>query len=68
MPARSPRHEQPLKASAPEVWPENAYDEDGVDMTQIAQMLRLTPEERLEALHGFAKGVLELADALARRS
>lgn len=54
------------RAQAPRevpTWPPDAYDDDGVDVTQIREMLQLTPLERLEALHGFAKGLIELADA-----
>lgn len=53
---------EPSAAAAP-TWPPDAYDADGVDVTLIHEMLQLTPLERLEALRGFARGLVELADA-----
>ena len=38
------------------------YSEDGVDLSLIRWMLGLTPDERLEALQGFADSVGELRD------
>ena len=56
-----------LRASEPVMsWPAGAYDESGVDLTQIAAMLQLSPEERLETLRTFAAGLLALADAARR--
>ena len=43
-----------------------AEPDDGVDVAQIQDMLRRTPEERLEALRGFAAGLVELIDAAKR--
>lgn len=50
-------------ATRPSTYPANAYDDDGVDVTLIREMLARTPQERLEALRGFAKGLVELANA-----
>jgi hypothetical protein len=36
---------------------------DGVDLTLIRQALRMTPDERLDLLMGWAQGLEELADA-----
>ena len=38
-------------------------DEDGVDVSLIRWMLTLTPEERLETLENFVRGVLEIREA-----
>jgi hypothetical protein len=37
-----------------------AYAPDGVDLTLICWMLSLTPDERLDALQGFADALWEL--------
>jgi hypothetical protein len=38
---------------------EPAYSEDGVDLTQIRRMLRLTPTERLAVLQDLADFMVE---------
>lgn len=40
---------------------EAAYDERGVDVTQIERMLALSPRERLESLDAGRRTILELA-------
>jgi hypothetical protein len=40
--------------------PGNAYDELGVDRSQIRAMLALTPVERLRWLESFVESVLEI--------
>ncbi|MCL4753271.1 MAG: hypothetical protein KJ015_24135 [Myxococcales bacterium] len=40
---------------------EAAYDERGVDVTQIERMLALSPRERLESLDAGRRAILELA-------
>lgn len=40
---------------------EAAYDERGVDVTQIERMLALSPRERLESLDAARRTILELA-------
>ena len=44
----------------------DADAEDGVDLAQIRDMLRRTPEQRLEALRGFTAGLIEMMDAAQR--
>jgi len=35
------------------------YDENGVDLTLVRKMLRLTPEERLRYMQEFVEDILE---------
>ena len=37
-----------------------AFDDDGVDLTLIDWMLRLTPADRLQVLQGFVRTLLVL--------
>jgi hypothetical protein len=39
---------------------QQAYSDDGVDLTLIRWMLSLTPAERLDVLQGFADSVAEI--------
>lgn len=43
---------------------DGAYAADGVDVTQILEMLARSPEERLAALESFVAGLMELRDAV----
>jgi hypothetical protein len=39
---------------------QQAYSDDGVDLTLIRWMLSLTPAQRLDVLQGFADSVAEI--------
>jgi len=43
-------------------------DENGVDRAQIREMLRLTPEERLERVEAFVEAALEIRQLNEPRS
>lgn len=51
--------EVPTPESEP---PHAASDERGVDRTQIREMLRLTPEERLRRVEEFVESLLEIRE------
>lgn len=43
---------------------ENAYSEDGVDLTLIRWMLSLSPTERLKNLQQNVRNIMRLQDAV----
>jgi hypothetical protein len=43
-------------------------DENGVDRAQIREMLRLTPEQRLERIQDFVESVLAIRELNEARS
>lgn len=43
-------------------------DDNGVDRTQIREMLRLTPEQRLRRVQEFVESLLELRALNEKRS
>jgi hypothetical protein len=47
--------------------PEPEYNEDGVDLTLIREMLSLTPAERLQILEQHLSDVLKLWELNAHR-
>jgi hypothetical protein len=47
---------------------ELTVDDNGVDRTQIREMLRLTPEERLRRVQEFVESLLELRALNEKRS
>lgn len=48
--------------------PAPEIDENGVDRAQIREMLRLTPEERLERVEAFVEAALEIRQLNEPRS
>jgi hypothetical protein len=42
--------------------------DDGVDRTQIREMLQLTPEERLRRVEQFVESVLEIRELNEKRA
>jgi hypothetical protein len=40
----------------------SSHDENGVDRTQIREMLQLTPEQRLARVEEFVQSVLEIRE------
>ena len=48
--------------------PEAIYDANGVDRSQIREMLRLTPEERLRRVQEFVESALEVRELNEKRS
>ena len=42
--------------------PLGGIDANGVDRAQIREMLRLTPEQRLERIQDFVESVLEIRE------
>ena len=44
------------------------HDDQGVDRTQIREMLRLTPEERLRRVEEFVESLLEIREMNEERS
>jgi hypothetical protein len=62
--------EQPSRLGAESEGPEStsgaSVDANGVDLTLIAWMKSLSPDERLDALQSFVNAATELADARGR--
>jgi len=47
--------------------PADAIDENGVDRNQIREMLRLTPEQRLQRVEEFVQSVQQIWELNAER-
>lgn len=57
-----------MPAEIPFEEPTASYDENGVDRSQIREMLRLTPEERLLRVQEFVESVFQIRELNEERS